>query len=380
MGKIHWVGTGLSSIPGLRRLAKGGQELCVWNRSLEKAKSLVGDLTKEIYKFDIKKLESHISNDDIIVSMLPGEWHVPMAKLGIDRGAHFVSSSYISEEMAALHSSAVEKNLSLVNEVGLDPGIDHLMAHYLVNDYKNSQAYDPGNEIEFFSYCGGIPKNPNKFCYKFSWSPTGVLKALKSPARSIKNFKELITERPWHQVEEFSIQNEDREIFEVYPNRDSLPFIKQYNFPNDWKVKTFVRGTLRNMGWEKAWQEVFAQIDALDIEKEFGELQNLSKDLWERNAYKKDEPDRVVLTVSLRASKERVTIYDKSYLLDAWGDKRGTAMSRLVSQPVSLAVEAIDKSEIAPGISAAPQSSKLVNQWLEKIGKEAQTLRLIQKV
>ncbi len=380
MRKIHWLGTGLSSIPGLRRLAKERQELRVWNRSLDKAKSLVGDLTEEVYKFDFKRLESNISNDHIIVSMLPGDWHVPIAKLCIERGAHFVSSSYISEEMAALNSYAVKKNVSLVNEVGLDPGIDHLMAHYLVDDYKSSEAYDFDNEIEFFSYCGGIPKNPNKFCYKFSWSPTGVLKALKSQARSIKNFQELITERPWHQVEEFSIQDKYKEIFEVFPNRDSLPFIKQYNFPNDWKVKTFVRGTLRNVGWKKAWQEVFAQIDTLDVEKEFDKLQKMSKDLWERNAYKKDEPDRVVLNVSLRASKERVTTYDRSYLLDAWGDERGSAMSRLVSQPVSLAVEAIDKSEIAPGVSAAPQSSKIVNQWLEKIGKESQTLRFIQKV
>ena len=141
-----------------------------------------------------------------------------------------------------------------------------------------------------------------------------------------------------------------------------------------------MRGTLRNVGWQKAWQEVFKKIDALDIEKEFGELQNMSKDLWERNAYKKDEPDRVVLNVSLRASKEQVTTYEKSYLLDAWGDERGTAMSRLVSQPVSLAVEDIVKSEILPGVSAAPQSPKIVNKWLEKIGEEAQTLRLIQKV
>ena len=377
MGKIHWIGTGLSSVPGLRRLLKKTEDICVWNRSLYKAQSLVGDLTKNIRVFNLENLQKGLLESDIVVSMLPGEWHVQIAKLCIDHSAHFVSSSYISEEMESLHGGALKKNLSLVNEVGLDPGIDHLMSHYLVHDYKNSVSYDLDNEIEFLSYCGGIPKVPNKFCYKFSWSPTGVLKALKSQARSIKNFNESVTERPWHQVEHFSIPSQEAEQFEVYPNRNSIPFMKQYDFETDWKVKTFVRGTLRNIGWKEAWTDIFKKIDALDLDTELDKLQGISDELWSENFYEKNEPDRVVLNVSMKATKNKTTQYEKSYLLDAWGNERGTAMARLVSLPVALAVEAIIKKEIAPGVSAAPKSPEIVKDWLNQVGNEAQILSLI---
>ena len=377
MSKIHWIGTGLSSIPGLRHLLNKNSELYVWNRTLDKAVQLVGDLTDNIYQFNLESLQSELLKDDIVVSMLPGEWHVPIAKLCLNHSAHFVSSSYISEEMRLLNSKALEKNLTFINEVGLDPGIDHLMSHYLVHDYKSSTAYDPDNTIEFVSYCGGIPKIPNKFCYKFSWSPTGVLKALKSPARSIKDFQELITERPWHQVEHFSLPSEDEEKFEVYPNRDSLPFINQYQFGDDWKIKTFVRGTLRNIGWKNAWKQIFETIDNLDLEKDYSKLQKMSDELWETNTYAENEPDRVVLNVSLKASKNQVIEYEKSYLLDAWGNEHGTAMARLVSKPVALAVEAIMNNNVARGVSAAPDSPEIVENWLKEVAKESQVLRLI---
>ena len=99
MGKIHWIGTGLSSIPGLRRLLNQTEDICVWNRSLDKAQSLVGDLTKNIRVFNLENLQKSLLESDIVVSMLPGEWHVQIAKLCIEHSAHFVSSSYISEEM-----------------------------------------------------------------------------------------------------------------------------------------------------------------------------------------------------------------------------------------------------------------------------------------
>ena len=102
-----------------------------------------------------------------------------------------MSSSYIAPEMRALDAKAKEAGVALVNEVGLDPGIDHLMAHALVDEYKASDAFDAANEVSFLSYCGGIPKTPNPFRYKFSWSPLGVLKALRSPSKSIRDFKRI---------------------------------------------------------------------------------------------------------------------------------------------------------------------------------------------
>ena len=128
---IHWCGTGLSAIPGLRRLIEGGHKATVWNRTIEKAKTEVGDLTDDIRAFDIDALGEVLGKGDVIVSMLPGDWHVPLAELAITKEANFVSSSYIAPEMRALDGEAREAGVALVNEVGLDPGIDHLMAHAL---------------------------------------------------------------------------------------------------------------------------------------------------------------------------------------------------------------------------------------------------------
>ena len=376
---IHWCGTGLSAIPGLRQLITNGHDVIVWNRTIEKAMSAVGDITKSIKEFDIHELDKHLEKGDIVVSMLPGGWHVPLAKLCLKSRSHFVSSSYISPEMQELHNVAIETGLCLVNEVGLDPGIDHLMAHTLIEDYRNSKDQDDENDISFFSYCGGIPKVKNPFCYKFSWSPLGVLKALKSPSRSIKGFKEFDARRPWNAISTYTAPLPVPEEFEVYPNRDSLPFIDQYRLDSNWKIKEFVRGTLRLRGWENAWSEIFSEIEKLSGENDDERLAKMSDQLWLENAYDKNEVDRVVLVVSLKASNGEETKWHKTYVLDAHGDSVSTAMARLVSLPVSFAVEAVAQNKIAPGVSAAPSDMSIVNDWLNKIKSLAQHLEIVSK-
>jgi saccharopine dehydrogenase-like NADP-dependent oxidoreductase len=376
---IHWCGTGLSAIPGLRKLITDGHDIIVWNRTIEKAISTVGDITESIKEFGIQKLEKHLKKGDIVVSMLPGDWHVPLAKLCLKSHSHFVSSSYISPEMRELHNLAVESGLCLVNEVGLDPGIDHLMAHTLIEDYRNSKDQDDKNDISFFSYCGGIPKVQNPFCYKFSWSPLGVLKALKSPSRSIKDFKEFDAQRPWNAISTYTAPLPVPEEFEVYPNRDSLPFIDQYRFNSNWRIKEFVRGTLRLKGWKNAWSEIFSEIEKLSGENDDEQLTKMSDQLWLENAYDKNEVDRVVLVVSLKASDGEKTKWHKTYVLDAHGDPVSTAMAKLVSLPVSFAVEAVAQNKIAPGVSAAPSDMSIVNDWLNKIKNLAQHLEIVSK-
>jgi len=377
MPRIHWLGTGLSSIPGLRMLLKKKYNVFVWNRTLEKAQSIFGDLTNNICKFDLNELENEIIAGDIIISMLPASHHLDIAKLCLKKNANFISSSYISEELQKLNSDVKKQGLVFLNEVGLDPGIDHLMAHDLVKQYKESYNYNDDNTIEFYSFCGGVPKKPNEFCYKFSWSPLGVLKALKSPAKSIEEFNPVETLRPWHNVKVHEIPSFEKEKFEVYPNRDSLPFINQYHFDKKWKIKRFVRGTLRNLGWKKAWQEIFKNIEDMNINSDLERLANLSNILWNKYSYKENEEDRVVLNVSLKASQNNIIYFDRSYLLDAWGDENSTAMARLVSIPVALAVEGVLGHKICIGVSAAPKSPELVSKWLDKIKKEAQIFKFI---
>lgn len=374
---IHWCGTGLSAIPGLRRLLEAGHDVAVWNRTPEKAREAVGDLTTNIHTFSLSNLSQMLSAQDVIVSMLPGDWHAKLAELAISRGAHFVSSSYIAPEMRALDAAAKEAGVCLVNEVGLDPGIDHLMAHALVEDYKGSSAFSASNHVSFLSYCGGIPKHPNPFRYKFSWSPLGVLKALRSPSKSIRDFKELDVARPWDSIRSFTAPLPSPESFEVYPNRDSLPFMAQYEFGSDWQVKEFVRGTLRLNGWTDAWSDVFAEVETLSGAEGDARLKEMSDQFWAENAYDEGEPDRVVLCVQLKAEHEGSTVYDKTYVMDAWGDDRGSAMARLVSLPVSYAIEAVINGKIKPGVHAAPSDPALVESWMQKIGELAQHLEIV---
>lgn len=371
---IHWCGTGLSAVPGLRRLLENGQDVVVWNRTLDKAQDAVGDLTDNLRKFDMDSLADTVEKGDIIVSMLPGDLHVPLAKIAIANEAHFVSSSYIAPEMRALDDAATAAGVSLINEVGLDPGIDHLMAHHLIEDYRASEACDDVNEISFISYCGGIPKIPNPFRYKFSWSPLGVLKALKSPSKSIKNFEEYDVARPWDAITSYTAPLEQDETFEVYPNRDSLPFIQQYKFDPNWKVKNFVRGTLRLNGWKDAWTPVFQEIETLSGPSGDQRLAEMSDEFWDKNAYDPDEPDRVVLCVSLKVERDGAPVWHKTYVMDAWGENGVTAMARLVSNPVSFAIEAVQNGDISSGVHAAPSDAKLVQNWMTKIGTLAQYL------
>ena len=376
MPHIHWIGTGLSAIPGIKKLIENGHQITVWNRTVLTAEKALKGCDVEIRKFSISALSKRLDKKDILVSMLPGEWHVPLAKLCLEKTANFVSSSYISPEMLELNEDFEEANLACVNEVGLDPGIDHSMAHYLVSDLKTS-GLDSNLSIDFISYCGGVPKFPNPFRYKFSWSPAGVLKALKSPSKSIKNGKEWYVKRPWDAISSYIAPLPEAEEFEVYPNRDSLPFISQYNFDPDWNINQFVRGTLRLQGWAEAWADVFKEIEGLSFPEGDAHLQEMSNNFWKENAYEATEPDRVILCVSLKAEKNDRSVYHKTFVLDAWGTNESTAMARLVSIPVAKAVEIIKTGKIKSGVSSVPDSSKLVDQWMEMVSSLCQHLEII---
>ena len=369
MTNIHWLGTGLSAIPGLKMLIENGHSVLVYNRTVEKAIKALSDVKGDyqVFVFSLQSLEENVAAGDIVVSMLPGNFHVPVAELCLSLNAHFVSSSYISDEMRVLNDAAKEKNLCFVNEVGLDPGIDHSMSHALVDDYKNSPEFSANNEHSFLSYCGGLSDIPNDFCYKFSWSPLGVLKALMSTSVSIRNGDIFTVTKPWESVELYPLPmpwGEDE--FEVYPNRDSLPFIDQYQMDDGLKIKQFVRGTLRYKGWKNAWGDIFSEVDTLDASIAEARLKEISDDLWDRYSYKDGEVDRVILTVELKVENDTEVVWHKQYLMDTLGNDNGSAMAQLVSCSVALAVEAVLGNEISSGVTAAPHQNKLMTRWLDQ--------------
>ena len=366
MKHIHWLGAGLSSVPGIRRLAMSDFPVTVWNRTLAKAQAAIADLGSsgsDAVIFDWTQLASVTEPGDVVVSMLPASMHLRAAELCLENGAHFVTSSYISEEMAALDEQARAGGLCFVNECGLDPGLDHLFAHALLDRYRQSDVFDTDNIVSFHSYCGGFPLEADDFTYKFSWSPLGVLKALNTPARWIARGQGLRTDTPYREIETYQVSGER---FEAFPNRDSLPFIRQYGIESDWVIEDFVRGTLRLNGWAKAWQDIFDTVENAAGAAGEQRLVELSEELWQQHQYAEEEPDRVVLSVDLSIKdKTGRQVWDRQYLLDSTGDERGSAMARLVSVPVSLMVEAILNGELETGVTPVPSDRQHIDSWIE---------------
>ncbi|NQY81966.1 MAG: hypothetical protein HRT36_02750 [Alphaproteobacteria bacterium] len=165
---------------------------------------------------------------------------------------HFISSSYIAPEMHALDQRAKESGLVLLNEIGLDPRIDHLLVHDLVCCCRAFRVFGTKEEqhkLASRNCCSRLGETPNDFRYQFSWSPLRVLRALLSPLKSLRAGKERIIERLWHAIEDYVVEcHAGEETFEVYPSRDSLPFLSDYCFDSKWRVTDFVHGTLRYHG------------------------------------------------------------------------------------------------------------------------------------
>ena len=359
MQHVHWLGAGLSSIPGIRRLAERLENFTVWNRTLEKAEASINHVKKpnvKAKKFNIEDILLEIKPNDIIISQLPANKHLEIAKICLENNCHFATTSYLSQDILELDIQAKKQNLTFINEIGLDPGIDHFFSHLLVKDLKLKNLDDIS--VKYHSYCGGFPKVPNKFRYKFSWSPVGVIKALNNDARFIIN-SEIKTVTPYQHVGKYEVNSE---IFESYPNRDSTPYIKEYNFDNTWKVEEFIRGTLRLNGWKEAWSEIFNMLDQKSDNLE-EIISKKGEELWRDNQYQKNEEDRVVLYVKLQANSNKKEIFSGSYFLDEKGSGENTAMGKLVSLTLSASIDLMLQNKFQSGVLAAPKNYEFIDYF-----------------
>lgn len=194
---------------------------------------------------DAAALRERIAGADLVVSMVPYTFHPVIGRMAIDLGKPMVTASYVSPAMKALDEDAKRKGVILLNELGLDPGIDHMEAMRLIHRIK-----DEGEKVlGFVSWCGGLPApeaNTNPFGYKFSWSPKGVLLAGKNSARYLEDGKVVFipSENLFESCRTISVPGCGD--FEGYPNRDSVPYAEAYGIP---EAKTMLRGTLRYSGW-----------------------------------------------------------------------------------------------------------------------------------
>jgi saccharopine dehydrogenase (NADP+, L-glutamate forming) len=255
MKNVVILGAGLVAKPLVRYLLDQPEfNVKVASRTVSKAERLVGDhprgAAESLNVTDAAALEEHVKGADIVISLVPYAHHVSVAKLCIKHKKDMVTTSYVSAPMKDLHAAAVEAGVTILNEIGLDPGIDHMSAMKIIHDMKSQ-----GRKVTSFrSFCGGLPApeaNTNPFGYKFSWSPTGVILAGKNSAAYLKDGSQVKIDGPELFGHYFLLDVEGAGTFEAYPNRDSLGYVELYGLEG---IKTMYRGTLRNGGWCDLWK------------------------------------------------------------------------------------------------------------------------------
>ena len=230
------------------------------------AKAIVLDV------FNKKERENTIKKSDIIISMLPARFHIDVAKDCITFNKHMVTASYISEEMKMLDKAAKEKGLIFMNEIGLDPGLDHMSAMQIIDKIR-----DKGAEMLLFeSFCGGIvaPESDNNLWnYKFTWNPRNVVLAGQGGAAMFiqeGTYKYIPYHKLFRRTEFLTINGHGK--FEAYANRDSLKYRGVYGLEN---IPTMYRGTIRKVGFSRAWN-IFVQLGMTDDSYTIEDSENMS--------------------------------------------------------------------------------------------------------
>lgn len=216
----------------------------------------------EAKTFDVtndRERRTIISNHDVVVSMLPATMHGSVAKDCVNMGKHLFTASYVSAEMKELDVEAKAKGVLLMNEIGLDPGIDHASAMKIIDGLRSKGA----NITSFRSYCGGLvapESNDNPWGYKFSWNPRNVVVAGQSTAQYMSEgkLKFIPPSRIFTQIDTINVDGYGS--FDAYANRDSLSYIDPYGLKS---TQTLLRGTLRMPGYCEAWN-VFVRLGLTD--------------------------------------------------------------------------------------------------------------------
>lgn len=266
MKKILILGAGMVSKPIVVYLLNKGYQVTLGDLDQSKAQTIVGNNPhgKAIH-FDVKNeelLNQVVQDHDITVSLLPWIFHPTVAKYCLAHKKNMVTTSYVKPQMQAMDQQAKKAGVIFLNEIGLDPGIDHMSAMRIIDHIHNKG----GKVDEFYSFCGAlvapeVEKNP--FNYKFTWAPKGVVMAGNNDGKYL--MKGQVVEVPTEDLFKKPIKMHCCDVgnMEVYPNRDSLPYIELYGIP---EAQTMMRGTFRYPKWCDVI-DAFKRIGLLGSEK-----------------------------------------------------------------------------------------------------------------
>lgn len=414
MKKILVIGAGLVAKPLVEYLlAVKDFEVTVAEKEVSRARALTKSReSSSAIALDVtenEKLASLIKQTDVVVSLVPYTFHAAIARICITEKKHLVTTSYVSPEMRSLDEEAKKAGLILLNEIGLDPGIDHMSAMRIIHGVERAG----GKVTSFRSYCGGLPApeaNDNPFGYKFSWSPRGVILAGRNSARYLKDGEVIDVPSTDLFGHTWEVEIESVGSLEAYPNRDSIPYIETYGLEG---IGTMFRGTLRYPGWCPAWKYLSASGYVNDDEKslagttykEYTEsvtgpnepeprvremiewlglysdeeiglekgtgIDVLEKILLEKLVYAEGERDMIVLTHEFEAEYPDRKCNITSTMIDYGVPGGDSAMSRTVGLPAAIAAKMIAQGRIeltGVRIPVNPEIYEPVLYELEKLG------------
>jgi len=243
------LGAGFVTRPTVDVLGKSGVKVTVACRTLEKAKALAkGIPNATAISLDVNNsdaLDAEVAKVDVVISLIPYTFHATVIKSAIRKKKNVVTTSYVSPAMMELNAQAKEAGITVMNEIGVDPGVDHLSAVLTIDEVHKAG----GKILSFKSYCGGLPApedSDNPLGYKFSWSSRGVLLALRNQAKYYQDGQIKEVEGPELMAEAKPYFIYPGYAFVAYPNRDSTPYKERYNIP---EAQTIIRGTLRYGGF-----------------------------------------------------------------------------------------------------------------------------------
>ncbi|TIC26651.1 saccharopine dehydrogenase [Wallemia mellicola] len=441
--KVLLLGSGFVALPAAEYILRDPRNhLTIGCRTLATAQQMAMGLDRatatSIDVSDEKSLDALVAEHDVVVSLIPYTFHAHVIKSAIKGKTHVVTTSYVSPAIKELEQEAKNAGITVMNEIGLDPGIDHLYAVKVFDE-----VHEKGGKIDtFLSYCGGLPapeSADNPLGYKFSWSSRGVLLALRNTAKFYNNgvAKEvagpelMATAQPYYISPAFA--------FVAYPNRDSTPFREFYDIP---ECQNLVRGTLRYQGFPEfinalvklgflddspkdfvkvgqsaPWNEVTAKALGVDSSEEslvkaviervgfpsesekeriisglrwiglFGKeatiprgnlLDTLCATLEQKMQYGQGERDMVMLQHKFGIVwKDGSKETRTSTLLDYGVPNGYTSMAKLVGVPCGIAVQLVLDGVINDTGVVAPYSAKVNNPIMEKL--ELEGIKLIEK-
>jgi len=365
-------------------------------------KTIVADVFKD------EDREALVKSNDIVISLLPAHFHILIANDCVRFWVHLITPSYVTNEMNRLNTAAIAKNITILNELGLDPGIDHMSSMNIIHQLKEDGAVI----TSYKSYCGGLislESNDNPWDYKFTWNPYNVIRAGSDGA--VYKVNNLFHYIPYHHLfREIQTVKADSEPFDMYLNRDSTRYTTLYGLED---APTFLRGTLRypgfckkwaslvdagltsdkieitvpdDMKWseylqgfsqegltdpevKKAWEWMFGSAGdvALKTATPAATLQKLLETKWKMNP---SDKDRVVMLHEFGYEKDGEKYILKSYMEAIGENATKTAMAKTVGLPLAIAAGLIADGAIKTFGVILPVIPEVYKPLLEALASE----------